>query len=103
MPALASATAAAVMPAARVPPHSAEAEKGVLGSILLDASRVMDLCVGQGIVPDSFYFDAHRRLFDELAAMQRACTAIDLLTAVEHLRHQPGSQAKYSEELPAWI
>ncbi|MFZ4396579.1 MAG: replicative DNA helicase, partial [Kiritimatiellia bacterium] len=70
----------------RVPPHSAEAEKGVLGSILLDASRVMDLCVGEGVVSESFYFDAHRRLFDEFVAMQRTGMAIDLLTAVERLR-----------------
>ena len=73
-------------PAARVPPHSAEAEKGVLGSILLDASRVMDLCIGEGLVAESFYFDAHRRMFDEFVGMQRAGTAIDLLTTVEHLR-----------------
>jgi len=75
-----------VAPAARVPPHSAEAEKGVLGSILLDASRVMDLCIGEGIVPDSFYFDTHRRLFDEFWSMQKAGMAIDLLTTVERLR-----------------
>ena len=79
-------TSATATPAARVPPHSGEAEKGVLGSILLDASRVMDLCVGEGLTPESFYFEAHRRLFNELVAMQRGGTAIDLLTAVEHLR-----------------
>ena len=28
----------------RQPPHSEEAEAGVLGSILLDASRVLDIC-----------------------------------------------------------
>jgi replicative DNA helicase len=76
----------AAAPALRVPPHSAEAEKGVLGSVLLDAGRVMDLCVGEGIVPESFYFEAHRRLFDEFVAMQRAGMAIDLLTTVERLR-----------------
>lgn len=74
------------VPGARVPPHSSEAEKGVLGSILLDASRVMDLCLGEGLIPESFYFDAHRRLYDEFVALQRAGTAIDLLTTVEHLR-----------------
>ena len=70
----------------RVPPHTLEAEKGVLGSILLDASRVIDLCVGEGLVPESFYFDAHRRLYGEFIAMQRAGAAIDLLTAVDRLR-----------------
>jgi len=73
-------------PASRVPPHSAEAEKGVLGSILLDASRVMDLCISEGLLAESFYFDAHRRMFDEFMGMHRAGTAIDLLTTVEHLR-----------------
>jgi len=29
----------------RLPPYSEEAEKGTLGSILLDWERVMDLCV----------------------------------------------------------
>ena len=73
-------------PAARVPPHSAEAEKGGVGSILLDASRVMDLCIGEGFVSDAFYFEAHRRLFAEFVSMQRAGVAIDLLTTVERLR-----------------
>ncbi len=73
-------------PSGRIPPHSAEAEKGVLGSILLDSARVMDLCVAEGIVGDSFYFESHRRLYDEFNAMQRAGMAIDLLTTVERLR-----------------
>jgi replicative DNA helicase len=70
----------------RVPPHSLEAEKGVLGSILLDASRVMDLCRGEGLVPEAFYYDAHRRLYGECVAMHQAGVAIDLLTAVDRLR-----------------
>jgi len=72
--------------AGRIPPHSAEAEKGVLGSILLDASRVLDLCVSEGLIEDSFFFEPHRRLFAAFLAMQRAGVAIDLLTATEQLR-----------------
>jgi len=72
--------------ALRVPPHSLEAERGVLGSILLDAARVMDLCIGGGLVPESFYLEVHRRLFAECVAMQRAGVAIDLLTVVDRLR-----------------
>lgn len=70
----------------RVPPHSSEAEKGVLGSVLLDAARVMDLCIAACLVPESFYFEPHRRLFDDFIAMQHAGLAIDMLTVVERLR-----------------
>jgi len=38
----------------RAPPHSDEAEKGVLGSVLLAAGRVMDLCVEGQLLPESF-------------------------------------------------
>ncbi len=86
MPQSGTAADGAGSPAVRVPPHSAEAEKGVLGAVLLDSSRVMDLCVGEGLVPEAFYFESHRRLFAEFQAMQRAGMAIDLLTAVERLR-----------------
>jgi len=80
------ATVGGSAPVSRVPPYSVEAEKGVLGSILLDASRVMDLCIGEGLVAESFYVEAHRRLFDEFVTMQRNSVAIDLLTAIDHLR-----------------
>ena len=70
----------------RAPPHSAEAEQGVLGSILIDAGRVVDICITTGLVPESFYFDAHRRLYGELTAMHKGGQVIDLLTVVERLR-----------------
>lgn len=50
-------TSYSVPPSLRVPPHSSEAECGILGSILLDArndSRVLDLCTENGIIPESF-------------------------------------------------
>ncbi len=70
----------------RVPPHSAEAERGVLGSILLDAARVMDLCIEAGLIPDSFHLPALRTLFVALCEMSRDGTAIDLVTVAERLR-----------------
>ncbi len=41
-------------------PHSAEAERGIIGSILLDTTmgddaRVLDLCQARGLTPESFY------------------------------------------------
>jgi replicative DNA helicase len=72
-----------------VPPHSSEAERGVLGSILLDAgndSRVLDLCTENGITPESFFAPANELLFETLIEMSRAAAIIDPLTLNERLR-----------------
>ena len=42
----------------RVPPHSVEAERGVLGSILLDPSASVDKCVARRLRPASFLIAA---------------------------------------------
>ena len=75
------------VPAMRTPPHSEEAERGVLGSILLDASRVLDLCVENGLAdPESFYVPAHRTLYATLQQMSAKGEVIDMLTVLERLR-----------------
>ena len=43
----------------RIPPHSEDAERGVLGAALLDADRVVDLAIERGLSPASFYVPAH--------------------------------------------
>ena len=82
-------TSSPAAPSLRIPPHSAEAERGVLGSILLDAasdSRVLDLCTENGITPDSFFAPANRLLFETLVEMSHAGLTIDPLTFNERLR-----------------
>jgi replicative DNA helicase len=78
-------TAPAIAAADRVPPHSEEAERGVLGSALLDAGRVLDLCMSRGIGPDAFYVPAHRLLYEELLAMSGQQQPVDLLTVGQRL------------------
>ena len=73
-------------PGVRVPPHSAEAERGVLGSALLDAERVLDLCVVSGLVPEAFYTPSHRILYETLQAMAHDGAAIDAVTVSDRLR-----------------
>ncbi len=70
----------------RTPPHSEEAERGVLGSILIDSERVLDLAVEKGIVPDAFYYPSHRELFEHLLEMHTKSQVIDILTLSERLR-----------------
>ncbi len=75
----------------KTPPHSTEAERGVLGSILLDAEsgeymRVLDLCLSHGIEPDSFYDPRNRILFETLVEMSQATLPVDAVTLNERLR-----------------
>jgi replicative DNA helicase len=64
----------------RIPPYSEEAERGVLGSALLDAARVIDLCTEKKVTADSFHVPAHRDLYETLETMHQAGQPIDVLT-----------------------
>jgi replicative DNA helicase len=65
---------------ARTPPYSEEAERGVLGSILLDAMTVMDLCLERQLEDDSFYVPAHKLIFECLRGMSEDNMVVDSLT-----------------------
>ena len=83
------ATPSSAAPALRAPPYSAEAERGVLGSILLDVgndNRVLDLCTENGILSDAFFSLPNRLLFETLTEMSHAGATIDPLTLNERLR-----------------
>ena len=70
----------------RVPPYSEEAEKGVLGSILMDWARVVDICIEQQLVPGSFYVPAHALIYEAVLALSHAGKAIDSVTLEETLK-----------------
>jgi replicative DNA helicase len=70
----------------RLPPYSEEAERGVLGSALIESNRVIELCSIKSLSSDSFYVPAHRLLFEQLMAMYQGARAIDLLTLGEDLK-----------------
>ena len=69
--------------AERTLPHNLEAERSVLGAILLHndafnlAAEVLD--------SEDFYRDAHRRIFDKMAVLSERGDAIDLVTLKEEL------------------
>lgn len=69
----------------RIPPHSDEAERGVIGSILVDANRVIDLAVEQQISADSFYNPRHQVLFEHMLALHDQNKPVDLITLSERL------------------
>ncbi|MBN8722400.1 MAG: replicative DNA helicase [Acidobacteria bacterium] len=64
-------------------PHNLEAERAVLGAILLDNS----LC-NQAIEllkVDDLFFDSHRRIFEKMINLSEVSQAIDLITLQEQL------------------
>jgi replicative DNA helicase len=70
----------------RVPPYSEEAEKGVLGSILLDPLKIMDLCIENQLGPESFYIPAHKIVIGAMIEMTKQGTVIDALTVADRLK-----------------
>lgn len=73
----------AVAAAERTLPHNLEAERSVLGAILVhnDAFNL----AAQVIIPGDFYRDAHRRIFDAMISLNERNHAIDFVTLKEEL------------------
>lgn len=69
----------------RIPPHSEEAERGVLGSIMVEADRVIDLAVEQQVIPDCFYHPQHQLLFEHMLALRDQNRPVDMITLCERL------------------
>lgn len=70
----------------RIPPHSAEAERGVLGSILLDPVGAIDKCLAKRLNSDAFYDRRHQVLFEQLIDMNQANLPMDAITIAEWLK-----------------
>lgn len=68
----------------RVPPHNLDAEASVLGSVLLD-SEVLDRLEGI-IAADSFYKEAHRKIWEGMVTLRQKRDPVDLVTVSEELR-----------------
>jgi replicative DNA helicase len=92
--------------AALVPPHSLEAERSVLGAILLSERTHYAYVVEEGLRPHDFYRERHALIFESMLALFDAGEPIDRLTLVEHLRsrgnlEQAGGEVAIDEILAA--
>src|ERR1700704_6248239 len=63
----------------RTPPHSAEAEQGVLGSMLISPRDAIAESVAK-ITEEYFYVPAHQTIYTALVELWNANQAIDLIT-----------------------
>ena len=69
----------------RLPPHDVEAERGVLGCLLLDPVACVPICEELAVSAEAFYELKHRTIYDTLFVMSRAGEAIDIITVKRHL------------------
>jgi replicative DNA helicase len=67
-------------------PHNLEAERCVLGAILLD-NHTLNTAL-EKLKPEDFFLDQHRRVIQQMIALGEAQQAIDLVTLTEHLHRR---------------
>jgi len=70
----------------RLPPHNVDAERSVLGALLLDKDQI-GVVVGK-LDADDFYLAAHADVFRAMLHLFSQGTPIDTLTLADELEHQ---------------
>jgi replicative DNA helicase len=90
-----------------VPPHNLEAEKSVLGAVLLDERHLYQLLVEEGLRPDHFYREQHGAVFAAMIELHQTDRKIDHLTVAETLRQHGKLEeiggAEAIDELSGWV
>src|SRR5947208_2645855 len=73
----------------RLPPHSPEAEKGVLGCVLLSPNDCMAECIEKFKSGAEVFYDLrHQTIFSALAEMYDGREAIDIITLQQRLKNK---------------
>ncbi|MBR0085074.1 MAG: replicative DNA helicase, partial [Lachnospiraceae bacterium] len=68
----------------RIMPHNYEAEKAVLGSMIMDTEAIVK--AAEIITKDDFYKPEHGLVFDTIVSMYNAGKDIDLVTLMDGLK-----------------
>jgi len=69
----------------RQPPYSEDAERGVLGSIMLDA-RAYDNTTDYNLSPEAFFVPAHQYVFKAIQSLHGKREFLDVITVGEELK-----------------
>ncbi len=68
------------------PPHSIEAEKGLLAACLLDPAEIISRCLAQKLPPEAFYHPAHQVVFETCCDLFERKSMLDAQVLAEELR-----------------
>src|SRR5947209_5683202 len=69
----------------RIPPHNLDAERAVLGAILLEGRETLPRMI-ELLKPSDFYTEAHRLTYESMLALFNRSEPVDVLTLTEELR-----------------
>lgn len=67
-------------------PNNLDAERSVLGAILLN-NHALNLAI-EKLRPEDFFLDQHRRIFSDMIELGELQQAIDLVTLCDHLQRK---------------
>lgn len=74
------------MPNTRIPPHSDEAEKSILGAILIDKDAIVDIAVV--LRSEMFYNENNGSIYDAMVGLYENRDPIDVLTVADWLKKE---------------
>jgi replicative DNA helicase len=80
-------TASELLQRSRTPPHALDAERAVLGALLLEPGSY-ERVVDEGLRPEDFYRPAHGTIFRAIQELHAASEPVDTLTVVDELQRR---------------
>ena len=72
--------------AARVMPNSTNAEKSVLGAMMISPDAVASAM--EVLTPDDFYYEIHKRIYEAMVSLSRAAQPVDFVTLTDQLEKE---------------
>jgi replicative DNA helicase len=98
---------ATTVPNVAVPPHNLDAERSVLGAVLLDERHLNALIIEEHLRPEHFFREQYGSVFAAMLELHQASRKIDHLTVAETLR-QHGKLEEIGgpeaiDELAGWV
>lgn len=85
----------------RIPPHSVEAERAVIGSMMMDKDAI--LVSSEMLEPQDFYQGQYAELFQALVDLYHSGIATDVVTLQDKLREMETSPELSSQEYLAGL
>lgn len=89
----------------RIPPHNEDAEKSVIGAVLIDKDAIVN--IAEITKPDHFYFQKHKEIFEAMIKLYDERSAIDVVTLSDELKKRKQFKniggATYLAELSTFV